>query len=265
MPLAASCQPDDKPAPSSPAWQLVWQDEFDQPGAPDPARWGYDVGGHGWGNKELQFYTDDRRENARVEDGRLIIEAHREPWEGMAYTSARLVSKGQGDWTYGRFEIKARVPRGRGTWPAIWMLPTVWDLGDGSWPDNGEIDIMEHVGHDHGVVHASLHTRDHQWPKNTQLSGRTDVPTVSDQFHVYALEWEKDEIRMYVDDRHFFTARREGAGWTTWPFFKDFHFVLNIAIGGLWGGAEGVDDSIFPQRMEIDYIRVYQREEPTAE
>lgn len=248
--------------PDQPVWDLVWQDEFDTPGAPDPARWSYDVGGHGWGNRELQYYTEDRRENARVEDGLLVIEARREPWEESAYTSARLVTKGKGDWTYGRFEIRARVPGGRGSWPAIWMLPTVWDLGDGGWPDNGEIDIMEHVGHDPGVIHASAHSQLHQWRKGTQRTARIEVPDAAAAFHVYALEWEQDEIRMYVDERLYLTTRREGADWRAWPFFKDFHLVLNVAIGGDWGNVKGVDDEAFPQRLEVDYVRVYRRTSP---
>src|SRR5215470_9572219 len=122
-------------------WQLVWADEFDYDGLPDPKKWSYDVGGHGWGNKELQYYTEGRKENARVENGLLIIEARRDSWEGHEYTSVRLVTKGKGDWTYGRIEVKAKLPSGRGTWPAIWMLPTASDYG--GWPSSGEIDIME--------------------------------------------------------------------------------------------------------------------------
>lgn len=244
-------------------WELVWSDEFDHPGAPDPAKWSYDVGGHGWGNNELQFYTADRRENARVEDGHLVIEAHREKWENRDYTSARLVTKNKGDWTYGRFEIRARVPAGRGTWPAIWMLPTTWDLGDGGWPDNGEIDIMEHVGHDEGVVHGSLHCQLFQWRRGTQRSAKTAVPAATTQFHTYVLEWEEREVRMFVDDRLFFTARHDGPDdWRAWPFNRPFHLVLNIAVGGDWGGEKGVDPDIYPRRLEVDFVRVYRRAAP---
>jgi beta-glucanase (GH16 family) len=238
-------------------WQLVWGDEFETPGAPDPARWSCDTGGGGWGNHELQFYTDSRRENVRVEHGCLILEARREPWRGAAYTSARLVTKGKGDWTYGRFEIRARLPAGRGTWPAIWMLPTVWNLGDGHWPDNGEIDIMEHVGHNAGVVHASTHSQKNQWKNNTQRTATLKIPDTTTAFHTYALEWDEKEIRIYVDDHHYFTSRKEGGDWKSWPFFRDFHLVLNLAVGGDWGAEKGVDDAAFPQRLEIDYVRVY--------
>jgi len=257
---ASSCTTGPVPPPTvPPGWKLVWADEFDQPGAPDPQRWSYDVGGHGWGNKELQFYTSERAKNARVEAGRLIIEAHKELWEGSVYTSARLVTKNKGDWIGGRFEIRARLPAGRGTWPAIWMLPTVWDLGDGRWPDNGEIDIMEHVGHDTGTVHASTHSLKNNWRIKTQRTGTIAVPDAASAFRTYVLEWEADEIRVYVDDRHYFTSRKEGGDWTSWPFYRSFHLVLNLAVGGDWGAVKGVDEKIFPQRMEVDYVRVYRK------
>ena len=238
-------------------WKLVWDDEFDHPGLPDPSRWSYDVGGDGWGNRERQFYTSARPENARVENGHLIIEARHEPWKGSAYTSARLVSKNKGDWHSGRFEIRARLPGGRGTWPAIWMLPTVWDLGDGKWPDNGEIDIMEHVGYELGLIHASTHSRLNQWRNNTQRTATLLVPDATTAFHTYAMEWESDEIRIFVDDRLYFTSRKSGGDWASWPFFRNFYLVLNVAVGGDWGAVKGVDDNAFPQRMEVDYVRVF--------
>ena len=252
-----SARAETPPAPAG--WQLVWDDEFDHDGAPDPAKWSYDVGGEGWGNHELEFYTKDRRENARVENGHLIIEARRESWQGSGYTSARLVTKGHGDWTYGRIETRARLPLGRGTWPAIWMLPTKWDLGNGGWPDNGEIDIMEHVGYDPGVVHASTHSQKNQWRNHNQRTAILAVPDAGTAFHTYAIEWDAEEIRIFIDDQHYFTSRKEGGDWKSWPFYKDFHLVLNLAVGGDWGGVKGVDDSIWPQRMEVDYVRVYQK------
>jgi beta-glucanase (GH16 family) len=247
--------------PAAPAgWELVWSDEFNQGTQPDPAKWNYDVGGKGWGNHELQFYTASRPENARIENGHLIIEAHREKWEGNAYTSARLVTKNQGDWTYGRFEIRAKLPLGLGTWPAIWMLPTVWNLGNGGWPDNGEIDIMEHVGYDPGVVHASTHSQRNQWRNKNQRTATIPVPDAGTAFHTYVLEWDAEEIRIFVDDRHYFTSRKEGGDWTSWPFDRKFHLVLNLAVGGDWGGAKGVDETIWPRRMEVDCVRVYRRQ-----
>jgi beta-glucanase (GH16 family) len=257
-PLARAQTPAAEPAAPA-GWKLVWHDEFDHGDQPDPARWNYDVGGDGWGNREWQFYTDARRENARIEDGHLIIEARREPWQGRDYTSARLVTKGKSDRTYGRFEIRAKLPLGRGTWPAIWMLPTVWDLGNKLWPDNGEIDIMEHVGYDPGVIHASTHSQKNQWRNNNQRTATLKVPDAATAFHTYTLEWDAEEIRIFVDDRHFFTSRKEGGDWTSWPFYRNFYLVLNLAVGGDWGGSKGVDEKVFPQRMEVDYVRVYQK------
>ena len=252
-----------RPAPDK-SWQLVWADEFNYSGLPDPAKWGYDVGGHGWGNKELQNYTERRKENARVEKGVLIIEARRDGAESQPYTSARLVSKGKGDWTYGRVEVRAKLPSGRGTWPAIWMLPTQRSYGEGYWPDNGEIDVMEHVGYDPDVIHASAHTKAYHHSINTQKTGKIKVESARNGFNVYSVEWTPEEIRWYVNDRQYFTFRNErlsnpAADYKQWPFDKPFHLLLNVAVGGNWGGAQGVDDSIWPQRMEVDYVRVYQQ------
>jgi beta-glucanase (GH16 family) len=247
------------PARSQPptAERLVWQDEFDRDGLPDPARWSYDVGGHGWGNKEPQFYTADRPENARVERGVLVIEARQEPWQGAPYTSARLVTRGKGDWTYGRIEVRAKLPRGRGSWPAIWMLAT---LPDRRWPDDGEIDVMEHVGFDHGVVHGSVHTRKYHHTIGTQRTSRTTVADVSEAFHVYALDWRPDRIGVLVDGREFFHFDRDAGGRDVWPFDGPFHLLLNVAVGGNWGGQRGIDPATLSYRFEIDYVRMYQRD-----
>ena len=255
------CQPKKQQEPA--AWKLVWSDEFDYKGLPDPAKWGYDVGGHGWGNKELQYYTERRKENARVENGHLIIEARRDRWQGHEYTSARLVTKGKGDWTYGRFEVRAKLPSGRGTWPAIWMLPTSKSYGNDYWPDNGKIDIMEHVGFDADVVHASVHTKAYYHSIGTQKTSKIDVPTAHTEFNVYAVEWTPDEIHAYVNDKHYFTFKNERltnptSDYKQWPFDKPFHIILNIAVGGTWGGTKGVDESIWPEQMVVDYVRVYQ-------
>ena len=238
-------------------WELVWSDEFDAAGLPDTTRWGYDVGGHGWGNNEAQYYTEGRVENARVEDGVLVIEARKEPFAGNAYTSARLVSRDRGDWTYGRVEVMARLPSGRGTWPAIWMLPTTPGYGNGGWPDNGEIDIMEHVGLDPGRVHGSVHVNAYNHLNGNQKSASKTVPDVTSAFHQYAIEWTPRQIDFFIDDTLYFRYFNENQGWTAWPFDQPFHLLLNLAIGGNWGGQQGIDDSIFPQRLEVDYVRVY--------
>lgn len=237
-------------------WQLVWSDEFDYTGLPNPEKWGYDVGGSGWGNGELQHYTEKRLKNARVENGVLTIEALKEDFEGMKYTSARLVSKNKGDWLYGKIEVRAKLPAGRGTWPAIWMLPTDWKYG--GWPASGEIDIMEHVGYDQGVVHGTVHTKAYHHSINTQKGASIRINDATSAFHVYTVEWTQNYVKAFVDGKEYFTFNNEGSGFAAWPFDQRFHLLLNIAVGGSWGGSKGIDDTIFPQKMDIDYVRVYQ-------
>lgn len=242
-------------------WELVWDEEFDYTGLPDSTKWSYDTVGNvdGWGNNEAQYYTVGRKENAYVSDGTLKITAIKEPTEGLDYSSARLITKGKGDWLYGRFETRAKIPAARGTWPAIWMLPTDWAYG--GWPASGEIDIMENVGFDKDTVVASAHTESYNHVMGTQKNARFFSPTSYTDFHVYTLEWEKDEYRMYMDDTLQFTFKNEGTGYKEWPFDKPFHMLLNLAVGGNWGGMQGIDETAFPHVFEIDYVRVYQKKE----
>ncbi len=235
--------------------KLVWSDEFNYNGLPDTSKWGYDVGGHGWGNNELQYYTANRLQNARVERGKLIIEARKENWDNREYTSARLITKGKGDWKYGRVEVKAKLPKGLGTWPAIWMLGSTTPL---KWPDDGEIDIMEHVGYDQGSVHASIHCKKYNHVIGTQKTTQTMVPDCSEAFHVYFVEWNADKVEIGMDGKTYFSFSNEHSGYDAWPFDNPHHLLLNIAVGGNWGGQKGVDASIWPRKMEIDFVRVYQ-------
>ncbi len=261
---ALSCSQSKNPVGGDEGYQLVWSDEFEADGLPDARKWRYETGGSGWGNNELQYYTERDPDNARVENGRLVIEARKEEYQGKAYTSARLRTRGVGDWLYGKIEVEARLPSGRGTWPAIWMLPSQQSYGTTYWPDNGEIDIMEHVGYDPDVVHATVHTRAYYHSIGTQKGAQKTVPTARSDFHVYSIEWEPDSIRAFIDGTPYFTFRNErltnpDATWQEWPFDKPFHLLLNLAVGGDWGGAQGVDPSIWPQRMEVEYVRVYQK------
>ena len=242
-------------AQNKPVQKLIWSDEFDKSGLPDSSRWSYDVGGHGWGNNELQYYTRDSLGNARVQKGHLIIELKKQAIAGNKYSSARLVTKGKQSWMYGTFEIRAKLPKGLGTWPAIWMLSSTTPL---KWPDDGEIDIMEHVGYDPGVVHATIHTKAYNHVKGTQKSGIIQVPDFSEKFHVYTLVWSKDSMSMYIDKRPYFTYKNEHSGYTTWPFDQPSHLLLNLAFGGNWGGAKGIDEAVLPAQMVVDYVRVYQ-------
>jgi len=251
-------------------WQLVWSDEFDKPGLPDPAKWDYETGFIR--NNEAQYYTRARPENARVENGMLVIEARKEvfknpdfdpgagSWrrsrEAAQYTSASLTTRGKANWTYGRIEVRAKLPSGRGTWPAIWTLGTNRQAG---WPGCGEIDIMEFVGYDPGVVHANIHTGKYNHIKKNGKGSQLTVPDASSAFHVYALEWDTNHLDFFVDDKKYFTYANEGTGADAWPYDRAQYLILNLAIGGAWGGQQGIDDAIFPQRYYIDYVRVYQK------
>lgn len=240
-------------------WQLVWDEEFDYTGLPDSTKWSYDTEGNswGWGNNEAQYYTAGDTANAYVKEGLLTITARIDSMGGKRYTSARLITKGKGDWLHGRFEIRAKLPTGLGTWPAIWMLPTDWEYG--GWPASGEIDIMENVGYDPDTIIGSAHTQSYNHVQGTEKNAKINVPTSYTDFHLYALEWEEDEYRVFVDDNHYFTFKNEGTGFAEWPFDKQFHLLLNLAVGGNWGGQKGIDDSLFPHQFQIDYVRVYKK------
>jgi beta-glucanase (GH16 family) len=229
-----------------------WSDEFEGNGLPDPSKWGYDVGGSGWGNNELQYYTSTAN-NVNVNEGLLIITAKKETFQEKSYTSSRLVSKNGAEMLYGRIEVKAKIPAGRGSWPAIWMLPN--DYAYGSWPKSGEIDIMEHVGYNEGKVHFSIHNE--LYNAGNSKSSIVEMPTATSGFHIYRTDWTPESIKGYYDDKLIFTYPNDGKGSAGWPFDKPFHILLNIAVGGNWGGIEGVDDSIFPIQMQVDYVRFY--------
>lgn len=239
-------------------YKLVWSDEFNYTGLPDPDKWGYDTEGNswGWGNQELQNYTEARKENVWVSDGVLRITARKEKWEDKSYTSVRLRSKDKGDWLYGKIEVRAKLPAGIGLWPAIWMLPTDWEYGN--WPSSGEIDIMENVGYIPDTIYASIHTKAYHHSIGTQKTSGIYMPDNRDQFYSYILELDENNITISVDGNRFFSFVKEEGGHEVWPFDKRFHLLLNIAVGGSWGGQKGVDDTIFPATMEIDYVRVYQ-------
>lgn len=252
------------PVPSPPpvgnvpaGYTLVWSDEFNANGLPDATRWDYDTQRNpfGWFNNELQYYARNRAENAVVEDGRLRITARLESlvsapdWGRQRYTSARLITRGKASWTNGFFEIRAKLPCGRGTWPAIWTLGT-----GGVWPDDGELDIMEHVGSNPTRVFGTVHT---QVSRGPGTGSDINVPTACTAFHNYQMTWTQDDIRFAVDGVEYYRYLNPGQGNSTWPFDRSQYLLMNIAIGGVLGGF--VDDSIFPVTMEVDYVRVYQR------
>ncbi len=234
-------------------FELVWSDEFDVDGAPDPEKWDYSTGGHGWGNGEEQWYTEDR-ENSFVKDGKLTIHAFK---KGIRWYSARLKTQYLQSWTYGFIEVRAKLPEGVGTWPAIWMMPEYDNYG--GWPRSGEIDIMEHVGYDQDVIHTTIHTQAFNHKIGTQKNNFEKVKNVSKKFHTYAINWTPDYIEWFVDGESFFKFENTGGGIEEWPFNHPFYLIMNIAIGGSWGGQQGVDKQMQQATMEVDYVRVYQK------
>lgn len=235
-------------------WKLEWSDEFNRGPAPDSRNWTYEKGYIR--NGEAQYYTVDRRENARIEDGKLVIEARKDNWNGNKITSASLTTSGKHEFLYGRIEARAKVPTGRGTWPAIWTLGT--NIGKVGWPRCGEIDILENVGFDPKRVHANIHVHDYNHTKGTGKGNNIDGGEPWTKFNVYAVEWYPDRMEFFFNDTRYFVFRKEaGAGEDKWPFDKPQYLIMNLAIGGGWGGQKGIDESLFPHRYEIDYVRFY--------
>lgn len=250
------------PMHRAPSARLVWDEEFGESGLND-RRWSYETSRNkqGWFNGERQYYSAGRPENLRLSNGHLIIEARAEKldpkaysdWGGQAYTSARVISTQA--WRYGFFEVRAKLPCARGMWPAIWMLPKNMQ----HWPDDGEIDIMEEVGAEPNMIYATLHTGRYNHTLGTQRGAHREIPTSCSAFHRYQLDWQPDSITIGVDDKAILhVARQLSDGKPEWPFNAPFQLILNLAIGGSWAGAKGIDDAAMPQRMEVDYVRVWQ-------
>jgi beta-glucanase (GH16 family) len=250
----ASCSKDDSTTapkntiPEIPGYTLVWNDEFDGTTI-DLAKWEYEVNGDGGGNNELQYYTS-LPTNSFIENGSLIIQARKENYNSKEYTSARMRTLNRGDWTYGRFEFRAKLPYGQGLWPAIWMLPSDWEYG--GWPASGEIDIMELLGQEPYKVYGTIH---YGTSSNHQYSGGSyQLPssTFSNDYHTFALEWDSTGMRWYVDGNKYHTEVHSK------PFDKRFHILLNVAVGGNWPGNPD-NTTTFPQKMYVDYVRVYKK------
>lgn len=231
---------------------LVFSDEFDIDGSPDDLKWGYDIGtgSNGWGNGEKQYYTN-RSENVKVEGGYLKITAKKENYEGSEYTSTRMLTEGKFDFTYGKVEVRAKLPFGEGTWPAIWMLGS--NIRTVGWPACGEIDIMEHWGHNHGNVQSAMHTPSSYG--NTTNHGAQILDDVSTEFHIYTVRWDEEEIIFAVDGNVHYTYNPALKNSETWPFSTNQFLILNVALGGSWFS---IDPNFEASTMEIDYVRIYQ-------
>lgn len=232
-----------------PGYSLVWFDDFNYKGLPNSKYWAYETGFVR--NGEKQFYTNARAENAYVSDGKLTIAARKDNFEGHEISSASLHTNGKLDFTYGYVEVKAKIPGGKGTWPAIWTLGS--NIGKVGWPLCGEIDIMEYVGHEAEKVYFNVHGKDAN--KGSELV----VPKPTSDFHIYGMEWTKNYLRWTFDGKEVMTYTKTSDDTAKWPFAAPQYLILNLAIGGNWGGQKGIDDSIFPSKYEVDYVRVYQK------
>lgn len=241
--------------------EMIWSDEFDGTGLPDSSKWTYDVGNGcpqvcGWGNNELQYYTSADILNTRQEAGHLVIEARATGQADRPYTSARITTKNKASWKYGYVEARIKVPKGRGVWPAFWMLPEEWKYG--GWPASGEIDIMEYVGFEPDSVYGTLHCQDHNHINGTQVGKALFAADLGDEFHTYGMYWDDRIMYFYFDGQPYLKFKNNQKGYTSWPFDQNFYAIFNVAVGGNWGGKKGVDPAIWPQKMYVDYIRVYQ-------
>ncbi len=236
-------------------YKLLWEDQFDVDGKPNEDIWQIETGGHGFGNNESQFYTTNEK-NLFVKDHKLHIVAYKESFEHRDYTSGKMTNKKPYDMTYGRLEVRAKLPKGRGTWPAIWLLGR--DIKEVGWPKCGEIDLMEHVGKNPDHIHFSLHSAGYNHRIGNQPTHVFNQDKHIDEFHEYRMDWDEDKIEFYLDQKHIVTFEK-GSKETQedWPFNHPFYLILNLAIGGWWGG--DIDDSIFPVEMLVDYVKVYER------
>lgn len=243
-------------------WEVVWADEFDKEGLPDTSKWTYDVGDWGWGNAELQYYTEGRKENARIENGHLIIEARKNDL-GYPWTSARLTSRGKQAFLYGRIEFRAKVPAEEGNWSAGWTLGNDY-IDELSWPYCGEIDILESVGFEmddatgNGKAHASAHCGAYYFKLGNQPTGITEVKNMNNEFHIYAVDWTPKGISASVDGNVYFEYNDTSTA-LSWPFDKPQNIILNLTMGGGWGAQKGIDSTKTSQKYIVDYVRVYEK------
>jgi len=274
--LLFSCSSNKKAVTLLKEYKLVWADEFDNAGRPDPTKWNFEIGF--FRNNEKQYYTDSPK-NVRVENGSLVLEGHKEKiankdykskkfknksWlqyipkiDSAQYTSASISTKGLAAWTYGKIEVKAKLPRGIGQWPAIWMLGE--NQKEVGWPECGEIDIMEHVGHQKDSIFGTIHTKAYNHMIGTQKEKKIYIDKPYDSFHIFSIEWTPEKMDFLLDGIVYNHIINEHKTMYEWPFDQRFYLKLNIAIGGDFGGKKGIDDSVFPQQMLIDYVRVYQK------
>lgn len=248
-------------APKNSEYVLVWEDNFEGE-VIDTTFWSFQEGDGcphlcGWGNKELQYYTS-APSNIALKNGHLVIQAHKQKHKTSEYTSAKLITRNKLDWKYGRIEIKAKIPDGLGTWPAFWMLPTL--DRNMSWPRDGEIDIMEHVGYNAGMIYGTIHTEKFNHMLGTNKTDSIRVNDAHAVFHTYAIEWDEEGIAWFVDDVKYNDLKKNDEGVDGWPFNEHkFHLIINLAVGGHWGGAKGIGEDIWPQQLIVDYVKYFEK------
>lgn len=253
-----------------PGYHLVWEEDFSGNGLPDSKWWNASDKG-GVINNELQHYRKDDLKCTRVKDGRLVLNAYKDPHDGIIgwgrndpyhfeYSAGEVHTRGKKTFKYGRIDVSAKIPVGRGVWPAIWLMPEKDVYG--GWPKSGEIDVMEYVwgdGDNHNTVYATVHTEDIDVNKNKIASGLGHSTTLSTDFHLYSVVWDEKKIELLFDNKMIFTFKKKGETSVTWPFDQEFYLIMNVAVGGSWGGTWGIDESVFPTCMEVDYVRYYQK------
>jgi len=249
------------------AKELIWSDEFDIDGLPNPNKWHYEKGYVR--NGEAQHYQEGNRGNSRIENGFLVIESHYQPakkpenlWQYLfdeqpkdTYTSASLTTEHLKGFGNGRIDVRAKLPQGRGVWPAIWLLGS--NIKKVGWPMSGEIDIMEYVGFEPNKIHSAIHTSNRNHNKGNASNSTLELNDLADEFHIYSVERTNERIDFYVDNTLHFSYQKEDNSASSWPFNQPMYLIINLAIGGGWGGKKGIDNTIFPQQFVIDYVRVY--------
>jgi beta-glucanase (GH16 family) len=239
-----------------PQWKLLWHDEFNYFGLPDSSKWNYEVGYVR--NDELQYYTKERKRNCRVKRGNLIIECRKENYKDYKFTSACINNKNKCNFLYGKVEIRAKIPASRGTLAALWMLPNKMEYGD--WLKSGEIDLVERVGHDPENLHFTIHTEAFNEFARTKQGKIIQIGEKQSRasFHIYSMEWYPDKLVFLLDEQKVFQFDKQADDYRKWPFDKPFYLIMNLAVGGPWGGRQGIDEYALPQKLLIDYVRIYE-------
>ncbi len=239
-------------------YECVWKDDFDKSSNLDLNKWEFSVGGNGWGNGELQFYTENRKKNIQIINNQLVIRSIFEKYQNKNFTSAKIISKTS--WKYGKIRVRAKLPLAKGTWPAIWMLPASYN--GTNWPNCGEIDICEHYGHTIGEFLFSMHSYKYNYFKNNKFHKAINLIDIVNQFNIFEIEWDENYILFKINNETYYSACKSECEYKNnneWPFDQEFRLIINLAVGGFEAGKYGIDVEKWPQEFIIDYVRIYQK------